>query len=146
MSDVAVHAASVVWFAPQVEQGVQLPSVVPFGEKVPGAQGPQTVSELFVHGTVRLPGPHASEAAEAQAEHCASDGSVEKVEPAMHVLHAVSVVGEQGEVTWPSRHVVPPFTTLGSVQLLHARMLAAPGLELHVFAGHCVHAASPAAA
>jgi len=146
VSDVAVHAASVVWFAPQVEHGVQLPSVVPLGEKVPGAQGPQTASELFVHGTVRRPGPHASEAAEVQAEHCASDGSVEKVEPATHVLHAVSAVFEQGEVTWPSAHVVPPLTTLGSVQLLHARMLAAPGPELHVFAGHCVHEVSPAAA
>ena len=76
MSVVAVHAATVVWFAPQVEHGVQLASVVPRGEKVPGAQAPHAVFVLLVHGTVRLPGPHASEAAEEHAAHCASDGSV----------------------------------------------------------------------
>ena len=68
------------------------------------------------------------------------------MEPATHVAHAVSADGEQGVVAWPSRQVVPPFTTLGSVQLVHAEMSAAPGPEVHVLAGHCVHTESPAAA
>ena len=141
-----MHAASVVWFAPHTEHGVQLASVVPKGEKVPSAQSAHDASELFVHGTVRLPGPQARAAAVVQLEQTASDGSVAYVAPATHVAQAVLADGEQGVVAWPSRQAAPPFTTLGSVQERHALESAAPGPVLHVPAGHCVHAASPAAA
>jgi hypothetical protein len=72
VSDVAVQAASVTWFAPQTVQGVHVALVVPLAEKVPAAQAAQAVLELVVHATVLLPGPQRPAAA-VQDVHVASE-------------------------------------------------------------------------